>query len=723
MDKLSIFSRPLFKLSTSVTKHIGKLTAVASLLALSHSVVAAEDGSLQWKTFIGASYNNPALDQHGTIYIGSQDHNLYAVNPDGSVKWTFKTLDTIASSSPAIHNDTVYIGSKDGHLYAVDFDGSEKWRFTVNSPIYSTISVTANNDIILSTHEDGVYCLDEQGNQIWHFQPEGALLGTAAVDNQGNIFFADGNSYVYSLTPAGTMRWKFNAHGIFKFSGIAIDSEQNIYVGNSHRYLYSLTNTGLLRWLYDAQKEIDSEPVILANGQVAFGSSNTYLQIVDQNSGQFVWRHQVSSDGYIWRASPTVRADGTILVGGYSKKMVALQPKGEPLWEFEAQDKIFSSPAIASDGSIYFSSQDGYLYALNGDSKLANTPWPKAGRNNQNNGLAINLETPIPTEPSIDWEFDTTAEVRSAPEVSPEGQIYVGSKEGSVFSLNPDGTEAWRFFTGSTVQAQPTWYANNIFVGSNNGNFYALNAEGKYLWSQQTGGSISAKATVSVEQVIVGSLDGYIYSFDRRSGALLWKFQTGAPVKTAVYFDNETGNLYAVSDNNKLFAFDPEGNLRWDYQLPSRPMTTPVLDDLKTIYVATYDGTFYAFDQGGMLEWSHKAANKLAYQELVMVDDILYAVGYDKHLTAVKAWGNTLWRKNFEAFMTGSVRVGEDAASEKYLVVTDYAGKVTRMDKHGSIQWQLTLPTKIATSPAITPEFAHVIVSGLDGKIYSLSKD
>ena len=55
----------------------------------------------------------------GTIYVGSYDHHLYAVNPDGSQKWKFATGDFVASS-PAVGADgTIYVGSYDHHLYAV----------------------------------------------------------------------------------------------------------------------------------------------------------------------------------------------------------------------------------------------------------------------------------------------------------------------------------------------------------------------------------------------------------------------------------------------------------------------------------------------------------------------------------------------------------------------------------------------------------------------------
>jgi outer membrane protein assembly factor BamB len=42
----------------------------------------------------------PAIGADGTIYFGDVDHNLYALNPDGTLKSAFPTGFTI--SSPAI---------------------------------------------------------------------------------------------------------------------------------------------------------------------------------------------------------------------------------------------------------------------------------------------------------------------------------------------------------------------------------------------------------------------------------------------------------------------------------------------------------------------------------------------------------------------------------------------------------------------------------------------
>ena len=78
------------------------------------------DGSLKWKyeTDGGIDFSKPAIGSDGTIYVGSEDYYLYAINPDGLLKWKYKT-DGEIYSCPAIGSDgTIYVGSY-GYLYAI----------------------------------------------------------------------------------------------------------------------------------------------------------------------------------------------------------------------------------------------------------------------------------------------------------------------------------------------------------------------------------------------------------------------------------------------------------------------------------------------------------------------------------------------------------------------------------------------------------------------------
>jgi outer membrane protein assembly factor BamB len=68
-------------------------------------------------------FSSPAIGSDGTVYVGSLDNKLYAINGKTGVKlWEFETGRPVPSS-PAIGSDgTVYVGSVDNKLYAIKTD-------------------------------------------------------------------------------------------------------------------------------------------------------------------------------------------------------------------------------------------------------------------------------------------------------------------------------------------------------------------------------------------------------------------------------------------------------------------------------------------------------------------------------------------------------------------------------------------------------------------------
>jgi hypothetical protein len=71
----------------------------------------------------GGVSSSPAIGSDGTVYVGSKNEKLYAINGKSGVKlWEFVT-GGVVYSSPAIGSDgTVYVGSYDYKLYAIKTD-------------------------------------------------------------------------------------------------------------------------------------------------------------------------------------------------------------------------------------------------------------------------------------------------------------------------------------------------------------------------------------------------------------------------------------------------------------------------------------------------------------------------------------------------------------------------------------------------------------------------
>src|SRR5580692_5655745 len=94
------------------------------------STTAPDLNSLKWKFKTNGKVISSAAVVAGTIYFGSTDSKLYAVDSaTGVSRWTFATGGPL-TSSPLVADGRVYFGSVDGTFYALDArNGQVAWKF------------------------------------------------------------------------------------------------------------------------------------------------------------------------------------------------------------------------------------------------------------------------------------------------------------------------------------------------------------------------------------------------------------------------------------------------------------------------------------------------------------------------------------------------------------------------------------------------------------------
>jgi len=143
---------------------------------------------------------------------------------------------------------------------------------------------------------------------------------------------------------------------------------------------------------------------------------------------------------------PAVGSDGTIYFGTFTGRLWAVGPAGSRKWVFRAGLEIRTAPALGSDGVIYFGSRDRKCYAVRPDGKKK-------------------------------WEFLTGGWVDSSPALANDGAICFGSWDKTFYALNPDGTARWKFQTGGPVPSSPLVRDGVLYVGSNDHFVYALNCD------------------------------------------------------------------------------------------------------------------------------------------------------------------------------------------------------------------------------------------------------
>ncbi len=157
---------------------------------------------------------------NGTVYFGSDDEHLYAVDiQTGQEKWRFKT-DGEVNVPSAVADGTVFFGSNDDYLYAVDTEsGQEKWRFETDSNVIFA-PVIADGTVFFGSNDDYLYALDtESGQEKWRFETERdtssrsnfRIVDSSPAIGDGTIFFGHVD-YLFAVDiETGQEKWKFES--------------------------------------------------------------------------------------------------------------------------------------------------------------------------------------------------------------------------------------------------------------------------------------------------------------------------------------------------------------------------------------------------------------------------------------------------------------------------------------------------------------------------------
>jgi outer membrane protein assembly factor BamB len=356
---------------------------------------AGEEGTLKWKFQTDRSVGSPAIGADGTIYVGSVDDYLYAINSDGSLKWKFE-IGPASYSSPAIDSDgTIYVSSEVPNFHpslcAINSDGSLKWKFRTVSEA-NPPAIGSDGTIYLPSMDDHLHAINPVGSLKWTFET-GGHAASSAIGSDGTIYLGvhlpDG--HLYAINPDGSLKWKFwTGGGTSVCSPLVIDSDGTIYAATQPSYLYAINPDGSLKWRFQIYT-IGNSPAIGSDGTIYLGSMNAsiyadhfYLCAINPD-GILKWKFEIGS----YSGDPAIGSDGTIYVGSGDHYFYAINPDGTLKWKFKTGAEVYSSPVIDSDGTIYVGSNDHYLYAINSSSMgLANSPWPMSRRDEEHTSRA-----------------------------------------------------------------------------------------------------------------------------------------------------------------------------------------------------------------------------------------------------------------------------------------------------------------------------------------------
>lgn len=314
----------------------------------------------------------------------------------------------------------------------------------------------------------------------------------------------------------------------------------------------------------------------------------------------------------------------------------------KPLWTFECEDEIRSSP-LYDNGSIYIGSYDNNLYSLNATSGEFQWKYPTEGGivgrpvsqdgtifvgSEDNNVYALSVHSG-----KLAWSYATEGPIRSSPKIS-EGHLFIGSDDGFLYAINLlTQRRTWRFDAGAPIRSSPFITPDYIYVGSEGGELTCLDFRGQSKWQFRAKRGITSSPLVSQGIVFVGSLDSTFYAVDAKSGWALWRFRMGkgtvsspCRLENNVFIGSADGNIYCVdaTTSKEIWTF------KTDHQVSGSPVVNK-----DNLYCGSADGNLYCLDvKNGRLKWRFPTGGPITGTPIVY-NGVLYIGSADRMVYAL----------------------------------------------------------------------------------------
>jgi len=384
---------------------------------------------------LGIYYGSPALSADGsTVYLGTssgfyggdrEGYSFFALDTsDGHRLWEYPLGSRMVRSSPAVASDgSLYFlvegpstpgvpGSNEG-LYHLSAQGDSLWYFPTNPDLLpadigqSCPAIGPDGTVYIAG--DGLYAIRPDGtlkwSRFWSSVWE-AMRNSPVVGPDGTIYFVYHNVPLTALEPEdGSTIWELelgiNDHCV---ASPAIAADGTIYANTNVGLVYAVSPAGVLRWTFNIASAgftgwLRSSPAVDEDGTIYFGlnggsPSSAFFALNPDRTLKWIFEPSglpagVPSDHFDIYSSPAIGSDGVIYFGQEFGRVYALAPDGSFLWMVETESGItWCSPALAGDGRLFIADLAGNCYAIQTESAGLKTtaPWPKFRHDARNTG-------------------------------------------------------------------------------------------------------------------------------------------------------------------------------------------------------------------------------------------------------------------------------------------------------------------------------------------------
>lgn len=278
------------------------------------------DGSPVWTWNGTQRIDGRAVVAGDAVYFVDGENALVSLRKtDGTLRWRTVLHDPqFTDGKPPAENptfnrrvavplaeaDTVYCGSSDGGLYAIDpASGAKRWRHDARAPIFSGIARFDRDTLAFGTMDGSVVMLDPGSRrETARFKTGGGVVTTPLLVD-GKVIVGSRDYMLYGFNRAdGSVAWRFS----YWFSWVESTPQLHdgvIYVGASdYRRVTALdpatgrelwgTDVGGMCWGWPA---VTNDKVFI--GTVAQNLEGTVIKhtgsvvALDRRTGSVLWQH------------------------------------------------------------------------------------------------------------------------------------------------------------------------------------------------------------------------------------------------------------------------------------------------------------------------------------------------------------------------------------------------------------------------------------------------
>jgi outer membrane protein assembly factor BamB len=321
----------------------------------------------------------------------------------------------------------------------------------------------------------------------FRFETGGRVVAQPVIGPGGRLYVGSLGGHLFAIEPDGRAAWEADLRGPI-YGTPYVSPEGTVYVGSDAGFLFALDAGGRTVFELATEAEADTGVTPGPEGRLYFAAGDDLWSITA--GGEVRWRFRAG--GKIF-TTPAVDQDGTIYVGSQDDHLYAVTPEGELRWAFAAGGDVDSSPVIGDGGTIFFGSDDRHFYAVDRDGRLRfRAPLDGMIRApaalGADGSVLVGTYGPRPRVVALDaedgetrWSFPVSPSdgaelgVASGPLVDRAGSVYFGAHDDFLYALTSDGHLRFAFEAGGDVDTPPILdREGTLYFGSDDGRLYAL---------------------------------------------------------------------------------------------------------------------------------------------------------------------------------------------------------------------------------------------------------